>query len=139
MAPERSGGAAGAGRDAAVGDDKLAILVGAEGPGLTETAMRASDARPHSDVARHRLAQRESPPRRRWRSTNALGSRRDPRTDTLGHQVDHCPVSSRPSSEAAVVVLGLGLIPVHPLLAIGLNLVAAGSLAPTVWGWRSVR
>jgi hypothetical protein len=37
---------------------------------------------------------------------------------------------------AAVVVLSIGLIRVHPLLAIGLNLVAVGGLAPTVWGWR---
>ncbi|MHA7653358.1 DUF2537 domain-containing protein [Mycobacterium sp. ML4] len=37
---------------------------------------------------------------------------------------------------AAIVVLSLGLIRVHPLLAIGLNLVAVGGLAPTVWGWR---
>lgn len=37
---------------------------------------------------------------------------------------------------AAVVVLSLGLVRVHPLLAIGLNLVAVGGLAPTVWGWR---
>jgi Protein of unknown function (DUF2537) len=37
---------------------------------------------------------------------------------------------------AAVVVLGLGLIRVHPLLAVGLNVVAAGGLAPTLWGWR---
>lgn len=37
---------------------------------------------------------------------------------------------------AAVVVLSLGLMRVHPLLAIGLNLVAVGGLAPTVWGWR---
>jgi hypothetical protein len=36
----------------------------------------------------------------------------------------------------AVVVLGLGLIRVHPLLALGLNIVAAGGLAPTLWGWR---
>ena len=36
----------------------------------------------------------------------------------------------------AVVVLSLGLIRVHPLLAVGLNLVAVGGLAPTVWGWR---
>lgn len=35
-----------------------------------------------------------------------------------------------------VVVLGLGLIRVHPLLAVGLNAVAAGGLAPTLWGWR---
>ncbi|WP_102145824.1 DUF2537 domain-containing protein [Mycobacterium hubeiense] len=39
---------------------------------------------------------------------------------------------------AAVVVLSLGLIRVHPLLAIGLNLVAVGGLAPTVWGWRKL-
>ncbi|MET0896341.1 MAG: DUF2537 domain-containing protein [Mycobacterium sp.] len=37
---------------------------------------------------------------------------------------------------AAVVVLTIGLIRVHPLLAIGLNVVAVGGLAPTVWGWR---
>lgn len=37
---------------------------------------------------------------------------------------------------AAVVVLSLGLIRVHPLLAVGLNAVAAGGLAPTLWGWR---
>jgi hypothetical protein len=36
----------------------------------------------------------------------------------------------------AVVVLSLGLIRVHPLLAVGLNFVAVGGLAPTVWGWR---
>ncbi|MCT7657571.1 DUF2537 domain-containing protein [Mycobacterium deserti] len=39
---------------------------------------------------------------------------------------------------AAVVVLGLGLVRVHPLLAVGLNLVAVGGLAPTVWGWRKL-
>ena len=36
----------------------------------------------------------------------------------------------------SVVVLSLGLIRVHPLLAVGLNIVAAGGLAPTLWGWR---
>ena len=36
----------------------------------------------------------------------------------------------------AVVVLSLGLIRVHPLLAVGLNIVAAGGLAPTLWEWR---
>src|ERR1700688_4637323 len=39
---------------------------------------------------------------------------------------------------AAIVVLSLGLTRVHPLLAVGLNLVAVGGLAPTVWGWRGV-
>lgn len=38
---------------------------------------------------------------------------------------------------AAIVVLGTGLVHVHPLLAVGLNLVAVGGLAPTVWGWRT--
>ncbi|GBE68036.1 hypothetical protein MFM001_44980 [Mycobacterium sp. MFM001] len=37
---------------------------------------------------------------------------------------------------AAIVVLSLGLERVHPLLAVGLNVVAAGGLAPTLWGWR---
>jgi hypothetical protein len=37
-----------------------------------------------------------------------------------------------------VVVLTLGLIRVHPLLAVGLNIVAAGGLAPTLWGWRRI-
>ena len=32
--------------------------------------------------------------------------------------------------------LSLGLIRVHPLLAVGLNVVAASGLAPTLWGWR---
>ncbi|MBP2450200.1 DUF2537 domain-containing protein [Mycolicibacterium lutetiense] len=38
---------------------------------------------------------------------------------------------------AAIVVLGVGLLRVHPLLALGLNMVAVGGLAPTVWGWRN--
>lgn len=38
----------------------------------------------------------------------------------------------------AVIVLSVGLIRVHPMLAVGLNLVAVGGLAPTVWGWRGV-
>lgn len=37
-----------------------------------------------------------------------------------------------------VVVLSIGLMRVHPLLAAGLNLVAVGGLAPTVWGWRKL-
>ncbi|MCV7419151.1 DUF2537 domain-containing protein [Mycobacterium yunnanensis] len=36
----------------------------------------------------------------------------------------------------AIVVLSLGLVRVQPILAVGLNLVAVGGLAPTVWGWR---
>lgn len=38
---------------------------------------------------------------------------------------------------AAVIVLSVGLQRVHPLLAVGLNMVAVGGLAPTVWGWRT--
>ena len=38
----------------------------------------------------------------------------------------------------AVVVLSLGVARVHPLLAVGLNVVAVGGLAPTLWGWRTV-
>ena len=38
---------------------------------------------------------------------------------------------------AAVVILSLGLVRVHPLLAVGLNAVAVGGLAPTLWGWRN--
>jgi hypothetical protein len=26
----------------------------------------------------------------------------------------------------------------HPLLAVGLNAIAIGGLAPTLWGWRTV-
>lgn len=37
---------------AAAGDDRLAILVGAEGPGLSETTMRASDVRVRIPMAR---------------------------------------------------------------------------------------
>ena len=36
----------------------------------------------------------------------------------------------------AIVVLSMGLSRVHMLLVVGLNLVAVGGLAPTVWGWR---
>lgn len=36
----------------------------------------------------------------------------------------------------AIVVLSVGLMRVHVLLAVGLNLVAVGGLAPTVWEWR---
>lgn len=38
----------------------------------------------------------------------------------------------------AVIVLSIGLMRMHLLLAAGLNLVAVGGLAPTVWGWRRV-
>lgn len=41
-------------------------------------------------------------------------------------------------TSTAIVVLSIGLMRVHPLLAAGLNLVAVGGLAPTGWGWRRV-
>ncbi|MGK2881371.1 MAG: DUF2537 domain-containing protein [Mycobacterium sp.] len=39
---------------------------------------------------------------------------------------------------AVIVVLSLGLTRVHPLLAVGLNAVAVGGLAPTFYGWRKI-
>ncbi|BBZ21874.1 DUF2537 domain-containing protein [Mycolicibacter hiberniae] len=36
----------------------------------------------------------------------------------------------------AIAVLTLGLLRVHPAVAVVLNVVAVGGLAPTVWGWR---
>ncbi|OBH19445.1 DUF2537 domain-containing protein [Mycolicibacter terrae] len=39
-------------------------------------------------------------------------------------------------SGTAIAVLSLGLIRVHPAVAVVLNLIAVGGLAPTVWGWR---
>lgn len=39
---------------------------------------------------------------------------------------------------AAIVVLSLGMVRVHPLVAAGLNLIAVGGLAPTLWGWRRI-
>ena len=39
---------------------------------------------------------------------------------------------------AAIVVLSLGMIRVHPLVAVVLNLIAVGGLAPTLWGWRNI-
>ncbi len=39
---------------------------------------------------------------------------------------------------AAIVVLSLGMIRVHPLVSIGLNVVAVGGLAPTLWEWRTI-
>ncbi len=39
---------------------------------------------------------------------------------------------------AAIVLLSLGMNRVHPLLSAGLNLVAVGGLAPTLWEWRRI-
>ena len=39
---------------------------------------------------------------------------------------------------AAIVVLSLGMVRVHPLVSIGLNVIAVGGLAPTLWGWRTI-
>ena len=38
----------------------------------------------------------------------------------------------------AIVVLSLGMIRMHPMVSMGLNLVAVGGLAPTLWGWRGI-
>lgn len=38
----------------------------------------------------------------------------------------------------AIVVLSLGVARVHPFLAVALNIVAVGGLAPTLWGWRTL-
>lgn len=38
---------------------------------------------------------------------------------------------------AAIIVLSLGMNRVHPLVSVGLNLVAVGGLAPTLWEWRT--
>ena len=37
---------------------------------------------------------------------------------------------------AAIIVLSLGMTRVHPMIALGLNVVAVGGLAPTLWDWR---
>ncbi|WP_330234273.1 DUF2537 domain-containing protein [Nocardia sp. NBC_00508] len=39
-------------------------------------------------------------------------------------------------SAVAVYSFGAALAEVHPLLAVAVNLVAAGGAAPTVWRWR---
>ena len=39
-------------------------------------------------------------------------------------------------SGTAIAVLSLGLTRVHPAVAVALNLIAVGGLAPSVWGWR---
>jgi hypothetical protein len=39
---------------------------------------------------------------------------------------------------AAIVVLSLGMIRVHVGVAVVLNLIAVGGLAPTLWGWRRI-
>lgn len=38
----------------------------------------------------------------------------------------------------AIVVLSLGMTRVNPVVSIGLNLVAVGGLAPTLWDWRKM-
>jgi hypothetical protein len=37
---------------------------------------------------------------------------------------------------AAIVVLSLGMVRVHPAVSVALNFIAVGGLAPTLWGWR---
>lgn len=38
----------------------------------------------------------------------------------------------------AIVAFGTTLGHIHPLLAVGFNLVAVGGAAPTVWRWRTL-
>ena len=58
--------------------------------------------------------------------------------DESGNRQTRCPRGGFVAAVTgvAVVVLSIGLIRVHPLLAVGLNVIAAGGLAPTLWGWR---
>ena len=37
---------------------------------------------------------------------------------------------------AAIMVLSAGMTKVHPLVSVGLNVIAVGGLAPTLWEWR---
>ena len=53
-------------------DQKVAFMVGAEGPGLTETAMRASDVRVRIPMSRGTDSLNVAT-RRRWRSTSGRG------------------------------------------------------------------
>ncbi len=39
---------------------------------------------------------------------------------------------------AAIVVLSMGMTRVNPVVSVGLNLVAVGGLAPTLWDWRKM-
>ena len=39
---------------------------------------------------------------------------------------------------AAIVVLSIGMTRVNPVVSVGLNLVAVGGLAPTLWDWRKM-
>ena len=39
---------------------------------------------------------------------------------------------------AAIVVLSLGMTRVNPIVSVGLNLIAVGGLAPTLWDWRKM-
>ena len=86
----------------ALREAKLAILVGAEGPGLTETVMRASDLRVRIPMARGTdslnvataaalaFYERARVDRRVPRSSRAscrVGSRRDRRADAVGDRV----------------------------------------------------
>src|SRR6202020_603431 len=93
-----------------------------------------------SDVARNRFTQR-----RHRRRPCVLRTRQVGRPDRLTRLVDVIDDSTpwamgltvaafvAAVTATAVVVLSLGLTRVHPLLAVGLNLVAVGGLAPTVW------
>ena len=146
-----------------VGDGRVAILVGAEGPGLTETAMRTSDVRVRIPMSRGTdslnvataaalaFYERVRLVRAGWGHLPLAGESDGPTPEGQGTTRGDNHVSDDATpwgtgltvagfvaavTAGAVVVLSLGLVRVHPLLAVGLNLVAVGGLAPTVWGWR---
>jgi hypothetical protein len=39
----------------------------------------------------------------------------------------------------AVFAFGIALARIHPVLAVIINIVAAGGSAPTLWGWRNLQ
>lgn len=120
--------------------EKVAVLVGAEGPGLTETAMRAADFRVRIPMSRGTdslnvataaaLAFYE---RLTWTQVSDDFSVRPPTPWGTGLTV---AAFTAAVTGAAIVVLSMGMIRVHPVVSIGLNLVAAP------WrrrcGWRRI-
>ena len=122
-----------------VRDERVAILVGAEGPGLSYAAMKASDLRVRIPMSRGTDSLNVA-------TAAALAFYERARLALMadGSMPTNTPWATgltvagfvAAATAVAVVVLSLGLIRVHPMLAVGLNVVAAGGLAPTLWGWR---
>ena len=125
-------------------EEQVAILVGAEGPGLTERAMRASDVRVRIPMSRgtDSLNVATAAALAFYERARVGGRTRElsrPVTDDATPWGTGLTVAAFVAAvtAAAIIVLSLGLTRVHPLLAVGLNIVAVGGLAPTVWGWRA--